>query len=64
MDIPTLLQQIPPGVDVFDFLAQVIEDQVRSSARWTASSHELTTSLVTLQVYPSLGKAFAVQVYV
>lgn len=30
MDIPSLLQQIPPGVDVFDFLAQAVDDQVRS----------------------------------
>lgn len=28
MDIPSLLQQVPPGLDAFDFLSQMLADQV------------------------------------
>lgn len=60
MDLSTFLRQLPPGVNLYDFLADTVQKEVSEKALHIRGMH----LKLCLQIYPDPGKAFSVQVYV
>lgn len=66
-DFTSILAQLPPGEDVYDFLGKTVDDLVRGSAaakRGGQRADEAFLNGMIAQLYPDLGRSFYVQAYV